>query len=83
MGNFNASLIFGGNPEEIFRGIKAISGNGKKGDFEQVGMFRAVAKIPISNTSNGLVEMDFADYGNFATFLHTQATRSRFSAIVF
>ena len=32
-------------------------------------MFGRVAKIPIANTVNELVEMDFADYGDLATFL--------------
>ena len=39
--------------------------------------------IQIANTPNELVEMDFADYGDFATFLRIQGTFSRFSAIIF
>ena len=46
-------------------------------------MFGRVAKIPIYNTFNELVEMDFADYGDLATFLHMRDTFSRFSASVF
>ena len=42
-----------------------------------------MAKIPIANTLNELVEMDFADYGDLSTFLHIRDTFSRFSAIVF
>ena len=41
-------------------------------------MFVGVAKIPIANTFNELVEMDFVDYGGYATFLHIQDTFSRF-----
>ena len=46
-------------------------------------MFGRVAKIPIANTFSGLVEMDFADYGDHATFLYIQDTFSRFSVIAF
>ena len=46
-------------------------------------MFGRVSKIPIANTSNELVEMDFVDYGDHATFLHIQDTFSRFSAVSF
>ena len=35
-------------------------------------MFSGVAKIPIANTFNELVGMDFADYGAYAAFLHIQ-----------
>ena len=45
-------------------------------------MFGRVPKIPIANTFDKLVEMDFADYGDFATFLHIQDTFPRFSAII-
>ena len=55
----------------------------KKDDFEQAGMFGRVAKIPISNTSNGLLGKGFVDYGDLATFLHIQDAFSRFVAIVF
>ena len=46
-------------------------------------MFGRVAKIPISITFNELAEMDFAGYGDSATFLHIRVKFSRFSAIVF
>ena len=39
--------------------------------------------MPISNTFNGLVEMDFVDYGGYAAFLHIPDTFSRFRAIVY
>ena len=50
----------------------------KKDYFEQVRMFGGVAKIPISNTFSELVEMDFSDYGDSATFLRIRDTFSRF-----
>ena len=46
-------------------------------------MFRRVGKIPIGNTLNELVGMDFLDYGDFSTFLYIRDTFSRFSAIAF
>ena len=46
-------------------------------------MFRGVAKIPIANTFNVLVEMDFVDYGDLVTFLNIRDTFSRFSPSVF
>ena len=46
-------------------------------------MFGRVAKIPIANTFNELVEMDFVDYVDYATFLHIRDTFSRFSVIIF
>ena len=70
-------------PKKPFRGIKAIGGNGKKGDFKQGRMFGRVAKIFTANTFNGLVEMDFVDYGDLSTFMHIRDTFSRFSAIAF
>ena len=57
--------------------------NDKKDEFNQERMFGRVAKIPIFNTVNELVEMDFADYGNHAAFLRIQDTFSRFSVIIF
>ena len=57
--------------------------NDKKGDFKQERMFGRVAKIPIANTFIELVEMDFADYGIHAAFLHIQDTFSSFSVVIF
>ena len=37
-------------------------------------MFGRVEKIPIANTVNELVEMDFGDYGDYAAFLHIRDT---------
>ena len=44
-------------------------------------MFGGSAKIPIANKFNELVEMDFADYVDFATFLHIRDNFSRFWVI--
>ena len=57
--------------------------NDKKDYFKQERMFGRVAKIPIANTFNEPVEMDFADYGDHATFLHIRDTFSRFSVVIF
>ena len=46
--------------------------NDKKDDFKHERMFGRVAKTPIANTFGELVEMDFVDYGDHATFLHIQ-----------
>ena len=46
-------------------------------------MFVRVAKIPIANTFNELVEMDFADYGGSCDIFAHPGYFSRFSAIVF
>ena len=68
--------------KRLFRDPNDISENGKKkGDFKQERMFGRVTKIPIANTPDGLVEMDFVDYGDFATFLRIQDAFPRFSII--
>ena len=46
-------------------------------------MFGRVAKTPIADTVSELVEMDFVDYGDYAAFLHTRDTFSRFPVVVF
>ena len=69
--------------KHLFKKIKELAGSDKKGDFNQERMFGWVAKIPIANTSNGLVEMDFVEYGDHAAFLHIQDTFSRFTVIIF
>ena len=38
-------------------------------------------EIPIANNFNELAEMDFADYGDRAAYLHIRDTFPRFSAI--
>ena len=44
-------------------------------------MFGRIAKIAIASTCNELVEMDFADYVDFAAFLRVREAFSRFVAI--
>ena len=44
-------------------------------------MFRRIARIHASRTLNELVDMDFVDGGEDATFLHIQDTFSRYSMI--
>ena len=46
-------------------------------------MFGSVAKIPISNTFNELVEMDFSDYAELATFMHIRDTFRDFRRLRF
>ena len=76
-------LLTAKNRKESFRELKSVAGNGKNGDFEQERMFGRVAKIPIADTFSELVEMDFADYGDFAALLRIQGALSRFSVIAF
>ena len=56
--------------------------NDKKGDINQERLFERVAKIPISNTFDELVEMDLLDYVGRAVFLHIQGAFSRFSVVI-
>ena len=70
------------NPKNIFKELGAVEENDIKDDVEEGRMFDRVSKIPIASTFDELVEMCFADYGDFATFLRIQATFSRFSAII-
>ena len=70
-------------PKKLFKKIKELAGSDKKGDFKQERMFGRVEEIPIANTFNELVAMDFVDYGDQATFLHIQDTFSRFPVITF
>ena len=73
----------GKNPKKRFKKIKEFGDNDKKGGFKKERMFGRVSKIPIANTFNELVEMDFVDYGDRATFLHIQDTFSRFPVVIF
>ena len=59
---------------ELFKGISEIAVPDKRDEFKQERMFRRVAKIPISTTCNGLLEMDFVDYGGKAAYPHLQDT---------
>ena len=78
MANFEAPFFTAKVAQKLFRGIKILAENDKKGEFKQERMFGRVAKIHIANTFNELVGMDFVDYGGHATFLHIQDTFSRF-----
>ena len=51
----------------LFRDLNAIAKNVKNGDFKQDRTFGRVAKSPIANTSDELAEIDFVEYGDFAT----------------
>ena len=64
------------------RDLRNVAGGDKRGDFKREMMCGRVAKIPISNTFDGLVDMDFVDYGGYANFLHIRDSFSRFSVVV-
>ena len=53
---------------ELLRNLRFWPKAIKKDEFKQERMFGRVAKIPIANTSNELVEMDFVDYGGTQPF---------------
>ena len=55
----------------------------KKDDSKQARMYGRVAKTPISNTFNELVEMYFLDCGDYAELLHIQDVFPRLSVVVF
>ena len=82
MANAETSFVYDKNPKKYLGKIKELAGN-EKDEFEQERMFGRVAKIPISNTFRELAEMDFVNYGDYATFLHIQDTFSRFPVIIF
>ena len=83
MANVKTSSICGKNSEKLFKKIKELAYNDKKDEFKQERMFGRGAKIPISNTFNELVEMDFVDYGDRAAFLHIRDAFSRSPVIIF
>ena len=72
-----------GAPKKLFRDIKEIDGDGKKGDFKQERMFIRVAKTPITNTSEEIVEMDFVDYGDLSTSLRIRDNFRDFHRLLF
>ena len=72
MANLENHLLMVKIPNKLFLELKNIDGGGNKGDSKQERMFGSVAKIPIANTFNELVEMDFVNYGYYAAFLHIQ-----------
>ena len=51
-------------PGELFRAIREFHTNDKNGEFTQERLLRGVGKMPIAETSNDLVEMGFAVYGD-------------------
>ena len=61
----------------MFRELANIAGGDKKDDSKQERMFGRDAKIPIGNTINELVEMDFVDYGGAMPHFYTFATLFR------
>ena len=81
MANAKTPSICGKNPKKPVKQIKELAGSDKQDDFKQERMFGRVAKIPIANNSNGLVEMDFSDYGGQAAFLRIRDTFSRFAVV--
>ena len=83
MANFKTPLLTVGAPKKLFRDLKILAENDTKDEFKQERMFGRVAKIPTSNTLSEFVAMDFADYGDYATFLHIQDAFSRFPVVVF
>ena len=69
-------------PKKLFRKIKILDGDDKKGEFKHERAF-VISKIPIADTFNDLVGMEFVDYGDRATFLRIQDAFSRFSVVIF
>ena len=82
MANAETSFVCGKKIPKIFRKIKNWL-TVTKDEFEKERAFGRVAKIPISDTFDELVGMDFVDYGGGATFLHIRDTFSRFACIIF
>ena len=70
-------------PGELFKATREIPMNDKKEEFKIGRLFLRVSKIHVSGTSNVLAEMDFADYGDGANFLHSQDTFGRYYTITF
>ena len=84
MEDVEAPFISGGGPGEggLFRHLKILSGDGKKDEFKQERTFGRAATIPIANTINELVEMDFVECGDYSAFLYMQDAFSLFSVVV-
>ena len=62
-------LFMAETPKKLPKQPDSVARNDKRKIPKQEMMFDGVA-IPIANTFGELVEMDFADYGDFATFVH-------------
>ena len=54
----------------------------KKDEFKQEIMFRAIDKIHISQTFDGVAELNLLDHGDCSTLLHLQYTFAKFATIV-
>ena len=80
MANFETSLIYGESKEDI-EGSHTFH-KATKGLFLNRRGCLGSREIHIANTFNEIVEMDFADYGDFSAFLQIQDTFSRFSEII-
>ena len=50
-------------PKELFKAIHGAATNDTENEFKHEGLSQRAAKIHISETLNGLVGMDFVDYG--------------------
>ena len=82
MANFDTSLVYGEIPKKLFKELSDVAGNDKQAYFKQGRLFGRVETIPIASTSDELVGMVFAGYGDFPAFLHTRGTFSRFPTII-
>ena len=76
-------LLMVGDSKGIISTSQNDSGEYKKDEFKRERVLACVAKIPIANTLNELVELDFVYYGYYAAFLHIMETSSRFPVAVF
>ena len=68
-------------PKKLFKDPKDVTGINKRAIQKRKNVC-GVAEIPIANTFDELVEMDFVDYGDFATFLRIQGAFPRFPTII-
>ena len=77
-------LFNAGIPKKLPRAIRALCAKDKKRfEFKPGRLLRGVCKIPISETFNGLVEMDFVGGGEGATSPRAQDTFSMYASITF
>ena len=76
-------LFMAENTKNLCKRPKDVSGNDKRAISNRKECLGWLRKMPIANTFNELVEMDFVDYGDFATVLQIRGTFPRLSAIIF
>ena len=69
--------------KKLFKAIRENPTNDKNDESNQERLFRIVDGITYSMTSDELVGMDFADYGDPETLLHLRDTFSRYSMVTF